>query len=79
MKNIFLTLAMLFTIASFSIAQTTTPSAKSQTVHAKKDGTPDKRYKENRQSKNTVVVHKKKDGTPDKRYKENKSHKSQKN
>lgn len=29
----------------------------------KKDGTPDKRYKENK--------HLKKDGTPDKRYKEN--------
>lgn len=31
--------------------------------HTKKDGTPDKRYKENK--------HVKKDGTPDKRYKEN--------
>ncbi len=31
--------------------------------HTKKDGTPDKRYKENK--------HMKKDGTPDKRYKEN--------
>jgi hypothetical protein len=30
----------------------------------KKDGTPDKRYKENQKLK--------KDGTPDKRYKENK-------
>lgn len=30
----------------------------------KKDGTPDKRYKENKKMK--------KDGTPDKRYKENK-------
>lgn len=33
-------------------------------THLKKDGTPDKRYKEN--------THLKKDGTPDKRYKENK-------
>ncbi|PKF75421.1 hypothetical protein [Chryseobacterium sp. PMSZPI] len=33
-------------------------------VKMKKDGTPDKRYKENK--------HLKKDGTPDKRYKENK-------
>lgn len=32
--------------------------------NVKKDGTPDKRYKENK--------HVKKDGTPDKRYKENK-------
>lgn len=36
----------------------------------KKDGTPDKRYKENKES--AEVVHKKKDGTPDKRFKENK-------
>lgn len=34
----------------------------------KKDGTPDKRYKENKQ-----MVHVKKDGTPDKRFKENKA------
>ncbi len=32
--------------------------------HLKKDGTPDKRYKENKKLK--------KDGTPDRRYKENK-------
>ncbi|NUY82218.1 hypothetical protein HUK80_15040 [Flavobacterium sp. MAH-1] len=36
----------------------------SQGVVLKKDGTPDKRYKQK--------VHVKKDGTPDKRYKENK-------
>jgi hypothetical protein len=34
-------------------------------VKTKKDGTPDKRYKENKKLK--------KDGTPDKRYKENKA------
>ncbi|MFT3676413.1 MAG: hypothetical protein QM781_10980 [Chitinophagaceae bacterium] len=34
----------------------------------KKDGTPDKRYKENKQ-----MVHVKKDGTADKRFKENKA------
>ena len=39
--------------------KTATPAAK-----MKKDGTPDKRYKENK--------HLKKDGTPDKRYKANK-------
>lgn len=33
-------------------------------THVKKDGTPDKRYSENKRLK--------KDGTPDKRYKENK-------
>ncbi len=40
-------------------AQTAKPAAK-----MKKDGTPDKRYKENKKLK--------KDGTPDKRYKVNK-------
>lgn len=41
------------------------PAAPSTTaVKMKKDGTPDKRYKE--------TQHLKKDGTPDKRYKENK-------
>ncbi|WP_143885530.1 hypothetical protein [Chryseobacterium binzhouense] len=40
-----------------------TPSAKPP-VKLKKDGTPDKRYKENQKLK--------KDGTPDKRYKVNK-------
>lgn len=39
-----------------------------QTKHLKKDGTADKRYKENK--------HLKKDGTLDKRYKENKKKKS---
>jgi hypothetical protein len=36
----------------------------------KKDGTPDKRYKENKNLK--------KDGTPDKRYKENKASETKK-
>ncbi|WP_029297995.1 hypothetical protein [Chryseobacterium hispalense] len=48
-------------------AATATP-AKAEAAPAaakmKKDGTPDKRYKENKKLK--------KDGTPDKRYKENK-------
>lgn len=37
------------------------------TAKVKKDGTPDKRFKENK--------HTKKDGTPDKRFKENKAKK----
>ncbi len=37
---------------------------KTTTIKLKKDGTPDKRYKQSQ--------HLKKDGTPDKRYKENK-------
>ncbi|PSK92201.1 hypothetical protein [Taibaiella chishuiensis] len=43
------------------------PEAKPATAAGplKKDGTPDKRYKENK--------HVKSDGTPDKRYKENKA------
>ena len=54
--------------------------------HLKKDGTPDRRYKENRSSYSSYsgssssytmpagsTVHLKKDGTPDRRYKENKS------
>lgn len=41
------------------------------TTHIKADGTPDKRYKENKAPEKTV--HLKKDGTPDKRYKENKN------
>ena len=38
-------------------------------VHKKADGTPDKRYAENKKIKK---VHNKKDGTPDMRYKVNK-------
>ena len=44
-------------------AATAQPAAE----HSKKDGTPDKRYKENK--------HMKKDGTADKRFKENKDKK----
>lgn len=41
----------------------------------KKDGSPDMRYKANKDNaKNTGVKHLKKDGTADKRYKENKKH-----
>lgn len=40
-------------------------SATTTTAHLKKDGTPDKRYKQHSQ-------HLKKDGTADKRFKENK-------
>ncbi|MBP1640090.1 MAG: hypothetical protein H6Q17_1673 [Bacteroidetes bacterium] len=38
--------------------------------HLKKDGTPDKRFKENKVG--VAPKHLKKDGTPDKRFKENK-------
>lgn len=67
MKKILSTLMALFVVASFSLAQVkpTTTTTKQTTQHVKKDGTADKRFKENK--------HKKKDGTPDKRYKENKT------
>jgi hypothetical protein len=38
----------------------------------KKDGTPDKRYKENKTTTVTTTGPTKKDGTPDMRYKTNK-------
>ncbi|WP_294284538.1 hypothetical protein [uncultured Chryseobacterium sp.] len=45
-------------------AATMKPAAAPAAAKMKKDGTPDKRYKENKNLK--------KDGTPDKRYKANK-------
>ena len=46
--------------------------------HLKKDGTPDRRYKENKtyspQPGSNSTVHLKKDGTPDRRYKGNKNY-----
>jgi len=49
------------TKASASTTQATTASAATASTPVKKDGTPDKRYKQNK--------HLKKDGTPDKRFK----------
>ncbi len=48
------------------------PPAKEAKAPLKKDGTPDKRFKENKAPK----VPLKKDGTPDKRFKENKKAKT---
>lgn len=45
--------------------------AKSSTVHLKANGTPDKRYKENK-TKAVAAGPLKKNGTPDMRYKANK-------
>src|SRR6187397_1180786 len=47
--------------------------------HLKKDGTPDRRYKENKSysapsNYSSSSSHLKKDGTPDRRYKENKTY-----
>ncbi len=54
---------------SFGVIGSTYALPQAKTAHLKKDGTPDKRFKENK-------VHLKKDGTPDKRYKENKPKKT---
>jgi hypothetical protein len=82
MKKFLLALSFLIGAATVSVGQTpqqTKTVTKSEKVTKettkptlKKDGTPDKRYKEN---KSTTVVEQptKKDGTPDMRYKSNKT------
>lgn len=67
MKNLRLWLLLAMMAVVSPIFAQTTPAEKEKTTAAKtkKDGTPDKRYKENK--------HLKKDGTPDKRYKVNKA------
>ncbi|MBO9618403.1 MAG: hypothetical protein J7539_05140 [Niabella sp.] len=77
MKKLFIAVLTFISFSLATQAQTAAPAqtkpakaATTKTVtathaeHVKKDGTLDKRYKENK--------HVKKDGTPDKRYKENK-------
>jgi hypothetical protein len=84
MKKLFaLAAAALFAFGSLTtVAQTDkktdqpkakqeTPAEKSGDAKLKKDGTPDKRYKENKEPAKPAGPLKK-DGTPDKRYKENK-------
>jgi hypothetical protein len=59
-------------------AKTSTVKAKDSTAAKtgmKKNGTPDMRYKANKEAKTDTTMHKKKDGTADKRYKENKDKK----
>jgi len=80
MKKLFLAIFALMML-NLSYAQTHTgKKAKSESSQAaattdangvvlKKDGTPDKRYKQNK----TAAGPLKKDGTPDKRYKANKT------
>lgn len=58
-----LLVAAMFSLATFA----QTPAA----THLKKDGTADKRYKENKAPAKPAGP-KKKDGTPDMRYKANK-------
>jgi hypothetical protein len=69
MKRIILAFAFMLAFSGLTFAQTS--PAKTTTTHTKKDGTPDKRFKENKGGKE-ATVHTKKDGTPDKRFKENK-------
>ena len=62
-----------FQFGNFNSLATLTPSyatpyQQKPATHLKKDGTPDKRFKENKPAKGPL----KKDGTPDMRYKANK-------
>lgn len=87
MKKFLLAVSALFILTSIAFAQAKKPVKKeappvTKTAEAKKaepavkakaDGTPDMRYKENKESKATPAKGPlKKDGTPDKRFKENK-------
>lgn len=71
-------LYLLIALISFSTATAQSSAAKkpAKTQPAsgktKKDGTPDMRYKENKEGTKPAPKHLKKDGTPDKRYSENK-------
>ena len=68
MKRLFTLLtAVLFTFATLTQSHAAT-FKQTAPVHTKKDGTADKRFKENK----TVKGPTKKDGTPDMRYKANK-------
>lgn len=78
MKTLLLSALALFTFATAGAQTTVKQKTKTEqkaapvvkktsvkTTHLKKDGTPDRRYKENKKLK--------KDGTPDMRYKENRT------
>lgn len=84
MKKILLALSLFLGMTSLSFAQTkkaekaktsaVKPAAKKAetAAPAKKDGTPDMRYKANKESAKPAAGPTKKDGTPDMRYKANK-------
>jgi hypothetical protein len=76
MKKLFTVLAFaLFGMSTTFVNAQTTKKQEATTktaVHTKKDGTVDKRYKENK-SNAVVAGPTKKDGTADMRYKANKS------
>lgn len=70
MKKIFTLLtALMLGFATLTSTASTFQQKPATTQHLKKDGTPDKRFKENKTPKGPL----KKDGTPDKRYKANKT------
>ncbi|WP_447641528.1 MULTISPECIES: hypothetical protein [Chitinophagaceae] len=71
MKQILVAIMALMLFTTTSFAQDAQQSTKAKTEHVKKDGTPDKRFKENKSA--TKTKHLKKDGTADKRFKENKT------
>lgn len=79
MKKLLTMFAMLMigmstTVVHAQTKKTTQVVTTTKSQHMKKDGTPDKRYKENKASTSTTVVGPtKKDGTADMRYKANKS------
>lgn len=74
MKKVLIPILALLLSFSFitSNAQNSKIPAKKESVKTKKDGTPDMRYKQNKDDIKAAPKHLKKDGTPDKRYKENK-------
>jgi hypothetical protein len=77
MKKLVLMVSLLLALTGFSFAQTTPAKTAKKAVTtaapAKKDGTPDMRYKANKEAaKAKTTTHLKKDGTADKRFKENK-------
>jgi len=82
MKKLILAIALLVGVQSVNFAQTTSDQKKkttqtqikqpqSDTLKLKKDGTPDMRYKANKEAAKKKGPLKK-DGTPDMRYKKNK-------
>jgi hypothetical protein len=74
MKKIIIAIALLISILSFNLSAqpkaTKTKTEKTIDIKLKKDGTPDKRYKNAEPEKKGPT---KKDGTLDKRFKKNKS------
>jgi hypothetical protein len=87
MKKLLIAACMLFAFTGIATAQaakkTTMTAVKSEAPQAKvvkmesaaivkKDGTPDKRFKANKEAPAAPAGPVKKDGTPDKRYKANK-------